>query len=101
GIQDQIDEICEAKDEEVNVEERNSFERSIYSTVAQARSIIVNLSRHSKQKPEISSPDGDIDLSNQVSSAYSILPKTAIPKFDGDFNKSVKFRDMFESLISE
>ncbi|KAL3284179.1 hypothetical protein HHI36_018345 [Cryptolaemus montrouzieri] len=100
-IQDQIDEICEVEDMDAQVEERDSFEMSFFSTVAQARSIIENLSNPSKQRPEVSLPVGDIDPSNQVSSAHSILTKTVRFKFDRDFNKWVKFCDTLEPLIRE
>ncbi|KAL3279593.1 hypothetical protein HHI36_017099 [Cryptolaemus montrouzieri] len=60
-IQDQINEIFESGDKEAQVEKRDSFERLFHNTVAQARSIIENLSRPSKQKPEVFIPNDYID----------------------------------------
>ncbi|KAJ8736653.1 hypothetical protein PYW08_007309 [Mythimna loreyi] len=94
-IQSLIEEMVSEKDISEQLDYRESFDNSYYSSVAEANCLINN-SKGSSDKHECNSNSSEhICQSNTLIK----LPTISLPSFDGNYDNWLEFRDMFLSMI--
>ncbi|XP_072384596.1 uncharacterized protein [Diabrotica undecimpunctata] len=95
-IQDDIE--CHDSVSDNDSEEREDFENSFYSAVALTKSILEKF--NSGRASENSDHSAKLNaIENNVGSCAIKLPTIEMPKFNGDFERWMDFRDSFDSLI--
>lgn len=103
NVQIQLENIVE------NVEEqfldRNLFEQNYYSQIALAKKLLKDFSKSEENLERVStrnsSNNSNSSHSNVQQSQDIKLPTIQLPKFNGDFQCWLEFRDTFKSLIHE
>lgn len=92
-IQSLIEELVQEKDMSEQLEYRESFDNSYYSSVAEANCLINQIS---SLKHECNS-NGSEHTCN--SNTIVKLPTISLPNFDGSYDSWLEFKDMFLSMI--
>uniref|UniRef100_A0AAR5QHU5 Uncharacterized protein n=1 Tax=Dendroctonus ponderosae TaxID=77166 RepID=A0AAR5QHU5_DENPD len=80
------------RDQDANELEREQFERSFYSAIAKAKSILNSITNSTTNQPI---PQAFSVSSNPLANVK--LPPLDLPQFDGDSTKWLQFHDAFET----
>lgn len=92
-IQDQIEAIIAETELEAQYSERESFCKSFYHEMVSAKNIL------NKYKLEQASSSSNESINRNSSHLNVKLPPIEVPKFSGDYENWLQFRETFESLI--
>lgn len=93
SVQGEIDVITENLD--VEITERSVFESEYFSILSRSKCILL-----ANNQSSTSSNNGVMSAQNTVRNIHNIkLPVIPMPKFDGNYENWLEFRDTFESLI--
>lgn len=88
----------DAEDIRAQEQERSNFEKNYYAAIAKCRELING--PDGQNRLANASPAPTAGMENNVFITPN-LPKMRVPKFNGDNNKWLKFRDSFNSLIDQ
>lgn len=104
AIQDQIEMLISENDFEKELENRANFESQYFSLVASAKAFVKVDNGQNNDSDSASNISGhSTRFAEPESSAFSSvkLPTITLPKFNGNYNVWLEFRDIFSSLIHE
>lgn len=96
-VQSQISVLIDEESEEIEHEYHSSFENTYYETVSKAKQLIKSAQSETQGQSVVSSSNTtqQIILDN---SGFK-LPHIQLPKFNGNFENWLEFRDSFQAMI--
>ncbi|XP_018405357.1 PREDICTED: uncharacterized protein LOC108781749, partial [Cyphomyrmex costatus] len=100
-LQNKIEDL---DDSEAQTHQRINFEDSYHELISRARQIKLKERPTSPQlatgMPQAVIPQPAVVIEPAIAQTRTILPTIDLPKFDGNYERWVPFRDLFESLIA-
>lgn len=100
-IQTDLEEIVGLDKFQEQMNERRTFENEFFQTIAEAKGILTDGIFEQNKKPTVLAPNNNplLNTPGPIGLSGVRLPQINLPKFLGNYDTWLEFRDTFESLI--